>query len=292
MCKLSAIVQRISILAGFLLLLPMTGTAEQQWFVGKEAAGKMAQEHRLQQLSAELDKEGYVIIPAGSFQMGDIQGVGNSDERPVHTVQIRAFAMGKYEVTFEQYDAFCLATNRKKVSARLGGAFLFSSERGNHPVINANWDGAQAYARWMSEQMGKRFRLPTEAEWEYAARAGSSTKYSWGNEIGTNKANCNACGSKWDNRNVAPVGSFQPNAFGLYDMHGNVREWVADCFNDSYNGAPSDGSAWLAGACRNRVMRGGSWYHTPWSVRSAFRVRGPANVRLDRGGFRLVQELD
>ena len=236
--------------------------------------------------------DGFVPIPSGSFQMGDIQGGGDKDERPIHTVHIKAFAMGKYEVTFEKYDAFCKATNRKKMSARLGGFFIGYSQRGNYPVINASWEDANTYAKWLSKKTGKRFRLPTEAEWEYAARAGSSTKYSWGNEIGTNNANCNACGSKWDNRKTAPVGSFQPNAFGLYDMHGNVREWVSDCFGGSYSSSPGDGSAWLGDDCKSRVLRGGSWYHTPWSVRSAFRIRGPTNVRLDRGGFRLVQELD
>ncbi len=116
-------------------------------------------------------------------------------------------------------------------------------------MINVSWTDAVAYTEWLSAQLGERYRLPSEAEWEYASRAGSTKKYSWGNEIGRNRANCDGCGSQWDNRMTAPVGSFSPNAWGLHDMHGNVWEWVQDCWNSRYQGAPADGSAWESGDC-------------------------------------------
>lgn len=147
--------------------------------------------------------------------MGDLSGKGGADEKPVHRVTIAPFLMSKYEVTFAQYDAFAAATNRDKPHDQ-------GWSRGNRPMINVSWDDAAAYADWLSAQTGKRYRLPTEAEWEYAARAGNRTEYCWGNDIGYSQANCDGCGSRWDNKQTAPVGSFQPNPFGLYDMHGNV----------------------------------------------------------------------
>ena len=134
--------------------------------------------------------------------------------------------------------------------------------RGRRPVINVSWEDAVAYTKWLSGQTGERCRLPSEAEWEYAARAGSVTKYSWGNEIGSNQANCDVCGSQWDGKQTAPVGSFDPNGWGLHDLHGNVWEWVQDCWNGSYQGAPTNGSAWESGDCSRRVLRGGSWNFT------------------------------
>ena len=131
--------------------------------------------------------------------------------------------------------------------------------RGNRPVINVSWKDAQSYVRWLSQRTGHRYSLPSESEWEYVARAGTDTRYSWGDEIGRNRANCDGCGSRWDDEQTAPVGSFSPNAWGVHDMHGNVWEWVEDCWNDSYVGAPSDGSAWESGECGYRVLRGGSW---------------------------------
>ena len=151
-----------------------------------------------------------VWIPAGSFRMGDIQGGGDSDEKPVHRVSVGKFAMGKFEVTFAEYDKFAQATGRKKPNDRGWG-------RGNRPVINVSWNDATAYAKWLSNQTGKTYRLPTEAEWEYAARAGTETKYWWGNDLGKNRAACDGCGSQWDNKQTAPVGSFSANKFGLYD---------------------------------------------------------------------------
>ena len=223
-----------------------------------------------------------VVIPAGRFRMGDLSGAGDDEEKPVHGVVIAwPFALSKYEVTFEDYDRF---THPNKVDDEGWG-------RGRRPVINVSWDDANEYAAWLSAETGKRYRLPTEAEWEYAARAGSTTKYSWGNDIGSNRANCYNvyCGDRWEY--TAPVGSFSPNAFGLYDVHGNVWEWVQDCWNNSYAGAPTDGSAWTSGDCSWRVFRAGSWFLEPRYQRSAYRLSYTRSLRSIDLGFRLAQDL-
>ena len=192
-----------------------------------------------------------VTIPAGSFLMG-VDYTFHNYAQPIHTVWIRLFALSKYEITFEEYDAFTDATGRERADDAGWG-------RGRRPVINVSWEDAVAYTKWLSSQTGGYYRLPSEAEWEYAARAGSRTTYSWGNDIGVNRANCDGCGSQWDNEMSAPVGSFEANRWGLYDMHGNVAEWVQDCWNWDYKGAPADGSAWESGDCSERVLRSGSW---------------------------------
>ena len=148
----------------------------------------------------------------------------------------------------------------------------------------------QLFLAWLNDRTGGGYRLPSEAEWEYAVRAGSTTKYSWGDAIGSNRANCAGCGSRWDSQQTAPVGSFPANAWGLHDMHGNVQKWVADCWNDSYEGAPTDGSAWMDGDCSLRVVRGGSWFNAPWYLRSALRNWFPRASRLGDLGFRLAQD--
>src|SRR5262249_16038271 len=139
--------------------------------------------------------------------------------------------------------------------------------RGTRPVINVSWFDATAYVKWLSAKTGQQYRLLTEAEWEYAARAGTSTAYFWGNQIGRNQANCEGCGSRWDNKQIAPVGSFPANAFGLHDMHGNVWQWVEDRYDDNYNDAPADGRTWTSAEnCiseNTRVLRGGSWGYHP-----------------------------
>ena len=139
---------------------------------------------------------------------------------------------------------------------------------------------------------GRPYRLLTEAEWEYAARAGSTTAYFWGDEIGKGNANCSGCGSQWDDRETSPVGSFKPNAFSLYDMAGNVWQWVEDCYHDNYNGAPTDGSAWTIGDCNRRVVRGGSWYYSPQNLRSALRSWLTTINRDGNVGFRLGRTLN
>ena len=228
-----------------------------------------------------------VVLPTGCFRAGDLDGSGGSSERPVRTVTIsRPIAMGRYPVTFEQYDRFVAATGTEGPDDEGWG-------RGRRPVIGVNWNEAKAYAAWLSEQTGKRYRLPSESEWEYAARAGTETAYSWGDEIGVNRANCDGGGSEWDNRQTAPVGRFEPNGFGLYDMHGNVWEWVEDCWHDNYEGVPSDGSAWTSSSdSARRVVRGGSWYSYPQALRCALRYRYSPSHRGSSVGFRLVQDLN
>ena len=226
-----------------------------------------------------------VVIPAGSFRMGCLSGIDCEDnEYPVHAVRVESFEMSKYEVTFEEYDAFTDVTGRARADDRGFG-------RGRRPVINVSWDDAVAYTHWLSSQTGERYRLPSEAEWEYAARAGSTTKYSWGNDIGVNRANCDGCASRWDTEKTAPVGSFRANRWGLHDMHGNVWEWVQDCWNRNrnYRGAPTDGSAWESENCYSRVVRGSSWRGTPRSLRSANRDWSSSDDWFNIIGFRVVR---
>ena len=163
--------------------------------------------------------------------------------------------------------------------------------RGQQPVINVGWDDAQTYVAWLSKMTGQPYRLLTEAEWEYAARAGTTTAYYWGDDIGKGNANCNACGSKWDNQQTSPVGSFAANQFGLYDMVGNVFQWVQDCYHGNYNGAPTDGSEWTGGDCSSRVERGGSWGNLPRNLRSAVRFGGSPGFRNNVLGFRVGRTL-
>ena len=160
-------------------------------------------------------------------------------------------------------------------------------------MINVSWEDAQAYAAWLSDETGEAYRLPSESEWEYAARAGTATRYSWGQDIGRNQANCNGCGSRWDADETAPAGSFAPNAWGLHDMHGNVYEWVEDCWHENYARAPRDGSAWTSGGnCGRRVLRGGSWVVDPAFLRSANRNFVDAGARRGGNGFRVSRTLD
>ena len=230
-----------------------------------------------------------VVIPAGRFRMGCLSNDEDcaDDEKPVHDVTITApFALSVYEVTFEYYDRF---TDPNRVHDQRWG-------RGERPAINVSWDDAKEYLAWLSMQAGAEYRLPSEAEWEYAARAGATTKYSWGNAIGVNRANCDdwgtdGCRSQWNGKLTAPVGSFAPNRFGLYDMHGNVWEWVEDCWNESYAGAPSDGGAWLRGDCAKRVLRGGSWNDYRWNLRAADRSSSSAGEGNDIIGFRVARTL-
>jgi formylglycine-generating enzyme required for sulfatase activity len=227
-----------------------------------------------------------VVVPAGMFKMGDMQG--SPDEGPVHTVRIaKPFAVGRYPITFDEYDWFTSATGRPSPHDQGWG-------RGRQPAINVSWNGAVEYAKWLSTQTGKRYRLPTEAEWEYAARAGTKTNYWWGNEMKSRMANCRGGDSRWGGKQTSPVGSFQPNPFGLYDTAGNVFEYVEDCWHENYEGAPTDGSAWLeanGGDCGSRVTRGGSWYANPVNLHASFRVWNPVDGHYTIG-FRLAQDLD
>ena len=252
-----------------------------------EAERRAADEEALTAAVAAVAPE-MVVIPAGSFRMGCVSGQGCGDaELPVHEVTIpEAFAVSVYEVTFAQWDACVLG----------GGCGGYRPDdvgwgRGTRPVINVSSDDAQEYVVWLSRQTGEVYRLLSEAEWEYVARAGTLTAYSWGSAIGNNRANCVGCGSQWDDRQTAPVGSFQANAFGVHDMHGNVFEWVEDCLNFSYAGAPSDGSAWRSGDCSWRMLRGGSWDYFPRDLRSASRFLYTSGNRDYDLGFRVARTL-
>ena len=231
-----------------------------------------------------------IVIPAGKFRMGDIQGIGLKDEQPVHEVHIRRpFAVSRFEITFDQYDEFAKATGGQLPDDEGFG-------RGRRPVIRVSWHEAVEYAAWLSKQSGKRYRLPTEAEWEYAARGGTETAYWWGNEMKPGFANCISCGTRPEDRQTTPVGSFKPNPFGLYDTAGNVREWVQDCWHDNYQAAPSDGSAWEKehnGNCNGRVNRGGAFRSVNRkNVRSSSREMYRAGARPYWVGFRLVREIE
>jgi formylglycine-generating enzyme required for sulfatase activity len=162
--------------------------------------------------------------------------------------------------------------------------------QGTRPVVNVSWVQAKKYVEWFSKMTGKPYRLLTEAEWEYAARAGSSSTYFWGDEAGEGNAECHGCNKVWDQR-TSPVGSYKPNAFGLYDMAGNVWQWVEDCHHENYNGAPVDGSAWISKGCGDRVDRGGSWYEDALKLRSAYRDQYPAEKLSDNVGLRVARTL-
>jgi len=244
----------------------------------------------IQKMFQDTLKEGHlgpqmVWIPAGRFKMGE--GDGYKNEQPVHEVFVNQFAISRYEVTFAEYDLFAEATGRDKPDDENWG-------RGNRPVIHVSWSDAVAYAEWLSVQTGKHYRLPSEAEWEYAARAGSETKYWWGNDIGKNRAACEGCGAKWGwdaEQMTAPVASFAPNPFGLYDTVGNVWEWVADPWHDNYKDAPSDGRLWKKEGESNKVFRGGSWADLPEDCRAAVRDTEALVNESYALGFRVAIEL-
>jgi formylglycine-generating enzyme required for sulfatase activity len=228
-----------------------------------------------------------VVAPAGDFIMGSpATELGHSaDEEPQHKVTIaKPFAVSKFDVTFDEWDT-CYELRECKVKPGDQGW-----GRGTRPVINVSWEDTQEYVAWLSKRTGKPYRLLSEAEWEYAARAGTTTAYWWGDEIGKGNANCKNCGSEWDGHQTSPVESFKSNAFGLYDMVGNVWQWVQDCRHDDYNGAPADGSAWSSGDCR-RVVRGGSWNYDPHYLRSAYRSSGFFDARRYFLGFRVGRTL-
>ena len=272
--------------------------AEEQERLRKEALANQrapltaAQERALK--AGDSFKEGadcpeMVVVPAGRFLMGSPKGQGYDNERPQHEVTIaKPFAVAKFALTFDEWDA-CAARGgcRPDVSDSGWG-------RGRRPVINVSWDDAQAYVKWLSSITGKPYRLLSEAEYEYAARAGTETKYPWGDDIKLNgkaMANCDGCGSQWDDKQTAPVGSFSANRLGLYDMVGNVFEWTEDCWHANYEGAPADGSPWTSGDRVARVVRGGSWDSGPDGLRSAARVGIGSDLRLHVLGFRVARTL-
>jgi formylglycine-generating enzyme required for sulfatase activity len=252
------------------------------WMIGNETTPRVA----LGVLAVKAGLVGFiepdmVELEGGTFSMGSTEG--EATERPPHPVQVPPFAIGRYEVTFDDYDVFVFDTGASRPPDGDYG-------RGQRPVIFVNWPGAKAYVEWLRKITGKPYRLPSEAEWEYAARAGTTTRYWWGDDDPTpDKANMSGADAF---NGPAAVGSYPANPRGLYDMNGNVWEWVDDCWNESYEGEarPDDGSAWLGGDCSMRVLRGGSWSGSePMDLRSANR-RGDNNEFFDIG-FRVARTL-
>ena len=231
-----------------------------------------------------------VVVPGGTYRMGSPlrEEDRDSGESPAHDVTVRRpFAVGMHEVTFAEWD----------VCGREGGCSHDPPDQGwgrrNRPVINVSWEDAQEFVGWLSGKTGERYRLLSESEWEYAARGGTTTRYHWGDRVGRHAANCAGCGSRWDGTGTSPAGSFSPNPFELYDMHGNVWEWVEDCWHEDYVGAPSDGGAWTSGGdCGRRVLRGGSFFTSPALLRSAYRSHDPSGIRHRLIGFRVARALD
>jgi len=242
-----------------------------------------------------------VRIPAGRFQMGDIQGGGDSDEKPVHWVSVGKFAMGKFEVKVGEYLRFVRKTgshapewmeagNKYNIKTGMDNYYKkFGSAltNENHPIVGISWHDAVAYAEWLSSQTGQTYRLPSEAEWEYAARAGTETKYWWGNEIGSNKANCDSCGDHF--KYTSPVGSFAANPFGLYDTVGNVWEWTCSEFESKYSGKEKKCKSKNRANNSRLSLRGGSWDSDAVNVRSAYRDGWWPTDRNNYLGFRVVR---
>ena len=223
-----------------------------------------------------------VGVPAGIFSMGSPDNSTHFDERPQHTVSVRKFSISKFEVSFADYDRFSRDSGRPRPSDNGWG-------RGKRPVINVTWDDAVAYTQWLSNQTGHEYRLPSEAEWEYAARAGTKGKYWWGNDYESGIANCFNCGSQWDRISSAPTGSFSASSLGLHDMTGNVMEWVMDCYYGNYGGAPIDGAVRADSGCDKRVVRGGSYHSTADNIRVTKRSEYTQDSALDQIGFRVVR---
>ena len=261
-----------------------------------------------------------LAIPGGNFVMGSPEDeAGRFDsEGPQHPVTLRAFALGKTDITSEQFLKFLTDTGYQpqpcdqvlNLSWQSPGKGIahppYVGEPPRWPAVCLNWDDARAYITWLNKKVREArpgliqgagpYRLPSEAEWEYAARAGTMTTRWWGNELGRGNANCNGCGSAYDYRTLADVDSFAPNPFGLFGMLGNAWQWTRDCWHDSYVGAPSDGSAWVSGGdCSKHVIRGGSWENLPVFVRSAARSSSKGDGResdySSLAGFRVARDL-
>jgi formylglycine-generating enzyme required for sulfatase activity len=229
-----------------------------------------------------------LVVPAGEFIMGSPaseEGRNNNEGRQHKVIFARSFAVAKFDVTFDDWDDCVAYGDCERVSDP-------GYWRSWHPVVNVTWDDARRYAAWLSRMTGKPYRMLSEAEFEYAARAGTQTAYPWGDKIGNSNANCVGCGSQWDNRKPSPINSFAANRFGLQAMHGNVWQWTEDCWHEDYKGAPEDGSAWVEGGdCSRRVVRGGSWRNDPRLLRSAVRDKGRTGDRSDDLGFRVGRTL-
>ena len=221
-------------------------------------------------------------VPSGSFTMGNPLAL-TADERPEHAVTLKSFAIGVYEITVGEYRKFAQATGTKL--PKLGPL----ADQNEVPITFVSWNHALAYAKWLSQQTGKEYSLPSEAQWEYAARAGSNTPYWWGRGVGRGNAHCFACDTGFDPRQPTAVGRFKPNAFGLYDTAGNAQEWVYDCFHSSYEGAPTDGSVFEGGDCTVRVLRGGGYGSGPDRMTNSARDKLRVERGNDQSGLRVVR---
>jgi formylglycine-generating enzyme required for sulfatase activity len=226
-----------------------------------------------------------IVIPAGSFEMGSSASSRFSDERPRHTVKVKSFAVSKYEVTFAEYDKFANATNRKKPED-------LYMDRETHPVVYVEWDDAYYYTKWLSEQTGKKYRLLSESEWEYAASTGKKSSFWWGFDEEPGRAHCFSCETGLDPRKPSKVGGFAANQFGVHDTAGNVSEWVKDCWHENYKDAPSDSEVWEGGDCTFRAVRGGAYLSPQQSIRSAKRDKLKSDAGYDHVGIRLARDLD
>lgn len=225
-----------------------------------------------------------IALPAGTFTMGS--NSSDPSERPAHRVSIaKPFAIGKYEVTVGQWDACVQAGGCPHLNNG-------SDRPKKTPVRDVSWDDAQQYVKWLTKSTGKHYRLPTESEWEYAARAGTTTRFWWGEQMSKGKADCKDCGAPWQQQGPTEVGSFAPNPWGLYDTSGSVWEWVSDCWHNSYKGAPSTDHAWDEANCRMRVIRGGSWREGASYMPSTTRFKYDAGVRYSQNGFRVARDLE
>lgn len=269
-----------------------------------------------------------VNIPDGRFQMGDMAGKGRPAERPAHTLSVRSFKLAKHEVTVGQFRSFVTATGYRTEAERNvqalpdavvgcgvpdAGRLTYSPglkwdavnfpQGDRNPAVCISWNDAQQFVRWLNRETGRNFRLPSEAEWEYAARAGSQSEYIWGDSPEDGCAYANAAdltlrpepaasddkmNCRDGHKQTAPVGSLLPNKWGLYDVLGNAREWTEDCWSATYEGAPKDGSPWLAGDCTRRVARGSSWFGDPGNLRVGNRGSGVTPARNIDMGFRLA----
>lgn len=274
------------------------------FFVGAAAPGAVASSAETFADSLVSGGSGpeMVVVPAGRFRMGCLPAGDYqcTRGRPIIDVAIpAAFAISVHEVTFDLYDRYLTRTQRSGVNE----AEDYGWGRGDRPVINIRWEHATAFAEWLSDQTGHLYRLPSEAEWEYAARAGTETVWHWGNELERGRANCTDCGSSWDDEQTAPVGSFAANAWGLHDVHGNVWEMVQDCFRRTYRHHPRDGSPMLVprrrlkavadkdGRCTERILRGGAWGVPHLGTQSGTRGVWRTDEYSSMVGFRIVREL-
>jgi formylglycine-generating enzyme required for sulfatase activity/energy-coupling factor transporter ATP-binding protein EcfA2 len=227
-----------------------------------------------------------VPIPGGTYQMGDVEKLGDAWRNPVHPVTVKPFAMGKHEVTFEEYDRFAIARGRRLPEGQGWG-------REQRPVINVSWDEAKFYTEWLSEETGNHYRLSTESEWEYAARSGDKQQ-TWAGTSKESDLDAYAVSGQNSGSRTAEVGTKDPNEFGIHDLSGNAWEWVEDCAHSTYARAPRDGSAWLGadeGDCTLRVVRGGSWSHGPGNLRASRRDGDATDDRDGSLGVRLVQDI-